>query len=217
MTRKKAKSGKVLTDDEQMILKVSTYGIEKESVQLPPDAFDTAVKEGVIVKPLYDPLVWALLLEQNTRLRRTIESMALNTVGLGYLLPPKVDEEKYVEQYQTQIEAERNRVRELLDNPNDEDPLAELMKKIKVDEESTGIGYMEISRDGKGLPDGLYHAPAHTMRVLADGTGYVQIRNPAAFPLQVTGKGKKLVDGRGAMRIAELALKKFKDERGDGK
>jgi len=222
MTRRKNRSRKILSEDEELILKVGTYGLEKESAQLPPDAFDTAAIEGVIVKPLYDPLIWALLLEQNTRLKRTIESMALNTVGLGYLLTPVVDEERYIQEYQDAIDAERERIRPLFETPNEEDPLSELMKKIKVDEESSGVGYLEVSRNNAGVPDGLYHVPAHTIRVMADGSGFVQIRNPAAFPLSMTrdSKGRQqaqflVTDKAGNQSLPDGAVffKQFGDEK----
>ena len=126
MTQKKT----TIRDMEDVILKVQSFGedIEKDSTQLPPDEFDTATIVDKIVKPLYDPLVWALLLEQNTRLKRLIDTMALNTVGLGWVLAPKLDSEEFLEENKAKIEEERARIGPLFEMPNPEDPFSEVMR-----------------------------------------------------------------------------------------
>ena len=55
-------------------------------------------------------------------------------------------------------------------------PYVELMRRVKMDEYLTGNAYMEVVRNNKGKIVSLYHVPAHTVRLLADGTGFVQIQ-----------------------------------------
>jgi len=52
---------------------------------------------------------------------------------------------------------------------------AEIMTRMKIDEEATGNGYLEITRNNAGVIYGIYNIPSHTIRVLRRG-GYIQIR-----------------------------------------
>lgn len=53
---------------------------------------------------------------------------------------------------------------------------SETLVATQRDLEALGQGYMEIARGGDGAPDGLYPCKAVTIRLLADGSGYVQRR-----------------------------------------
>jgi len=153
--------------------------IEKQfSQQLPPALFDEAAKRGAIIRPPYDPRIWALLLEQSTRLKRLTDAMAINTVGLGWELVPKKEGDEFATENRDEIETERARIAPLFETPNFNDPFPELSKKIKIDEEATGNGYYENSRNNSDEPDGIWHVPAHTIRVTFDGELFVQIRKP---------------------------------------
>lgn len=164
--------------DEQIIKTFIIKESEKGSQQLLlEDEFSELYKENEVIEPLYNPLLWASLMEKNTRLAKLIRTYARNTVGLGWGIYPKKPITKDTpEEEKKQIEYEKEILEELFDSPNEDLPFSEVMYQIKVDEEATGNGYLEISRNMKGEIDGLYHIPSHTMRILKNQKGFVQIR-----------------------------------------
>ena len=52
----------------------------------------------------------------------------------------------------------------------------EVMRAVWTDVECLGNGYLELTRNSLGQVDGFYHVPGTTVRVLADKSGFVQIR-----------------------------------------
>lgn len=133
---------------------------------------------GDVVEPPYNPLLWASLMEKNTRLGKLIRTYAQNTVGRGYKLTPlqpftkeTTDEEKKEVKRQIDI------VDSVLKRPNKKMSFPTLLKLAKIDEESTGNGYIELARNKANKLTGIYHVPAHTVRVRKNGLGFVQIRS----------------------------------------
>jgi PBSX family phage portal protein len=142
----------------------------------------------MIVTPPYDPLKLALMLEINTRLMRSCHLRARNTVGLGWMVRPVSRDEDEKEVDEKQYKAQKKKLKALYDNPNPitaapflpetlATPLdfSEIMNRMKIDEEATGNGYLEITRNNAGKIDGIYNIPSHTIRVLRLG-GYIQVR-----------------------------------------
>jgi len=167
--------------DEALVLKVfgqqDDAGAGTGTKQLPKDHFEKMVTAGQVITPLYDPMIWAFLLEQNTRLNTLVTKMAQNTVGLGWELVPIKEEETWVEQHREEIEAEKEKIAPLLQQPNPEMPFTQLMTQVKIDEESTGQGYIEVTRTKSGNQVGaLYHVPSYTIRMCKEGDRYVQMR-----------------------------------------
>lgn len=141
---------------------------------------------GEFVPPKYNPSVWAQAMTQNTRLARCIRSYARNTVGLGWhveplhpVTPDTAEKEKKVITEQTEI------LRNLFNFPNQKMPFSEICYHMKIDEEATGNGYLEVVRNNAGKIVRLYHAPSTTIRrrlLKPEGNqapkvyGYLQIR-----------------------------------------
>lgn len=141
---------------------------------------------GEFVPPKYNPAVWAAAMSQNTRLARCIRSYARNTVGLGWhveplhpVTPDTASKEKNSITEQTEV------LRNLLNYPNEKMPFSEICYLMKIDEEATGNGYVEVVRNNGGKIVKLYHAPSTTMRrrllkpvgnELPKVYGYIQIR-----------------------------------------
>jgi len=141
-------------------------------------AFNQVFNSMKTIIPPYDPLKLALLLEQNTRLNRACAVRARNTLGIGWSIVPQYRDEDEDKVDPEMVKAEKKRVKPLFENPNKSLPFTEVAYQVKFDEEATGNGYMEVSRNGKGEVDGMYHVPSHTVRVLRNNTGFVQIRGP---------------------------------------
>lgn len=203
---------RVINEEEGVVVKVLEFGGDTpargSSKQLLPDLFESVIQEGEVIRPLYDPLLWAMLLEQNVRLNRCIGAMALNTVGLGFELAALRDSKEFVEDNAENIKEERARLMPLFKYPNADYSFEEMMQWIKTDEEAEGQSYMEVSRDGKAEIDGLYHAPGHTIRVLARGEGFLQMRTGVGSESFLFSPGKTSKDS-----VEKVYFKNFGDDR----
>jgi len=154
------------------------------SKQIKGDPF-SALAGGEFVPPRFNPQVWATAMEQSTRLSRCIRTYARNTVGLGWFIEPIVaigpDTEPEIKR---KIQSQMERLRILFERPNPEMPTSQLFFALKVDEEATGNGYLEVVRNMKNEIVSIYHVPSVSMRIRVkkgnDKTpvigGYIQIR-----------------------------------------
>lgn len=144
------------------------------SRQLPDSAYEFGSR--AIARP-YNPILWAQLLEKNTRYAACVDAMARNTVGLGWrVVPVKKLGGDTPPEVRAAVQEEARELEELFGNPNDEMPFTKLMKLVKTDEESTGTGYLEVTRNFAGKPASLHHVPSHTCWVDRLG-GFIQQRN----------------------------------------
>lgn len=195
--------------ESEDLIKVYLFGKEKAL----PEKVEAASKrlimptfkdvQGKIIKPPYDPTLWAELIERNTRLYSLIQVFARNTVGLGFRVVSAIElTEKIPEAVKIQVRKQREKVQRLFDRPNREMPFPKLMELTKVDEEATGNGYIEVVRDLEGAPAGLFHVPSHTVRILKDGSGFVQQRGQQYVYFKNYGDG----------RVMEAKTGEFKDE-----
>lgn len=170
---------------DDMISKAVSQQAE-ESINMVKE--ELATMQKLIVTPPYDPLKLALLLEVNTRLMRACHLRARNTVGLGWSIKPVSRDEDEPPINQKLYKAQKSKLKELYNNPNPVAfslllpetlatplDLSEILYRMKVDEEATGNGYLEITRNNSGKIDGIYNIPSHTIRALRAG-GYIQIR-----------------------------------------
>ena len=118
----------------------------------------------------------AQLSQLNGTRRACIDAIARNTVGLGYVLElddghetDDGDPRKIVRDARARLEACADR-----DTRLQRPGLTELLYAVKTDEEETGWGFVEISRNRTdGHIDGIFHLPAKRMRRLRDRTGYL--------------------------------------------
>ncbi|MHC4433113.1 MAG: phage portal protein, partial [Planctomycetota bacterium] len=74
------------------------------------------------------------------------------------------DGDRQREREKKEIEWQADILRELFNNPNDRMPLTEVFFLAKVDEETTGNGYIEVVRNNVGRIVELHHVPATTIR-----------------------------------------------------
>jgi capsid portal protein len=133
-------------------------GAPGESRQILEDPF--ADLGGEIIEPPANPLVWASAMERNTRLHRAIHTYARNTVGLGWEIVPVIDLNEDTPQADLdRIAEETAKLEALFLHPNREMPFTTLMYLVKIDEEATGNGYIEVTRDRRPLPRREPHDP----------------------------------------------------------
>lgn len=98
----------------------------------------------------------------NSILRQCIEAMVINTEGHGHRL-------EYIgpegEEKSDAALVEKEAIEDFLDSLHPELSLTEIRKRVRWDIETMGFGFIEVIRDKTGLPTGISHVPAHTMRV----------------------------------------------------
>jgi len=157
----------------QSLVRATIYSSGAISQYEPPDDIWSNVINDIITPP-YDPDLWAGLLKFNTRLKKLIHAMARNTVGLGYEF---IDADTKMIPKSKKFKNNVAAIKDLFERPNDDVSFDELMCRVKIDEESTGNGYMEVTRNGAGKIDGLVHCQAITMRRRKDSAGYIQVTN----------------------------------------
>ena len=154
------------------------------SMQLSGDPFKE-MASGEYLEPSHNPEVYAATVENNTRLGRSIRTYARNTLGLGWRIEAKVKETKDTNsKVVEEIKRQTAILEHLFSNPNDEMPTNSLFYNMKIDEETTGNGYVEVVRNDFGIVTNLYHVPSITVRKRVQNgeggdrevNGYVQIQ-----------------------------------------
>jgi PBSX family phage portal protein len=120
---------------------------------------------GKIIEPPYDMSALNKLQEISTYHAKAIRIKAWDVVGRGWYFEPE-DENQNPEAYRE--------VKELLDNPGD-DSFMEILRRVMIDFNSTGMGVLEVIRDEPGRMTAFSHIPSYTIRVTKDGR-YVQQR-----------------------------------------
>ena len=169
-------SPEIICDEGDFIVKAFTVGDPQVMSKQLRDEGDNPFADDDVIDPPFDPLIWALLLERNTRLNRLVHTYARNTVGLGWeIIPKSTLTQEEVDKNKTAIDAEIKILSVLFDRPNELMPFVTMMNLIKIDQEATGNGYMEVIREGTKITK-LYHVPATTIGIRKRGRGFVQER-----------------------------------------
>lgn len=105
-----------------------------------------------------------------------VRQIAKDVTGIGWELVPAQeggDEQGGTER--AAEKAERERAAEFLDDVNDEDEnIDQVMEKCVIDWGVVGWLGLEVSRPAEHEVDGLWHVPAHTLRVHQDRQKYAQ-------------------------------------------
>lgn len=146
--------------------------LQKSSTQIPEDTFAYSSHLNA-VEPPYNLEYLTLLNEVSVTRQACITALATNTVGLGFeivKLQSKIEDD-VLQAVSFQIRQRLNRWAR-----KDGKTFTQLLYAAKYDEETTGNGYIEVSRDRLGRITGLYHVPAFTVRRKRDKTGFIQER-----------------------------------------
>lgn len=116
----------------------------------------------VLKRPPYDLDKLLLYPNENSTLRQCIDAMVVNTVGFGYRLE-YVGEEGQEED--EAVCAEKSRLEELLEQPNAEYTLTELLSRKQFDKEILGNSYLEVVRNNDNTISSFYNIPGQLIRV----------------------------------------------------
>lgn len=183
--RRGSRGGSRLDYIPEMLVKAHAMGdrtIESGVSQSDPSEFENKklIEPGEFIRPLVDLSIWAASLEQSTRLGQCVHLMARNIAGMGWEIVPGDDPNERATPQDAEASAnflkEKARLSKFFNTCNPRMHFSKVMELVLMDRESTGSGYLEVTRNAKGDIDGLYHAQSVTIRVLKGAKGYVQLR-----------------------------------------
>ena len=143
-----------------------------------------------VITPPYNLYQLGSFYDKNYANHAAIDAKVMNVVGNEYQLEmtalakeraAKVAGRKNVDYVANRIKRQREELLSWIDGLNDSDSFTTTMRKVVTDLESTGNGYIEISRTTKGDIGYVGHIPAATMRVRRLRDGYIQIINQSVI------------------------------------
>jgi PBSX family phage portal protein len=137
-----------------------------------------------VITPPYNVYELANYYDSSFANHAAIDAKVSNIVGLGYSLHvtdkttlslESREDSTAVDKARKRIERMKIELRDWLESLNDDDSFTATMKKVLVDYESTGNGYLEIGRNALGQIGYVGHVPATTIRLRRLRDGYLQI------------------------------------------
>jgi capsid portal protein len=148
--------------------------------------------------------------------RAIIDTIALNTVGLGVSVDP-LDGHELSNQ---DVTKQRRAILDQLDALAQRDrrlecsALEDLLSAVKHDEEACGNGAIEVSRNRRtGQIDGLFHVPGHRVRRKRDRSGYYVVSPTGDTSKAITyyNFGEKVIyeDGKPTAKLVGGGAKRW--------
>lgn len=130
--------------------------------------------EKGLLAPPYSPEEMLTYYESNIYFMRTVDQIAQDVAGQGYKWNKREGADPEKEDPKTKTFKEK--AEKLLNRPNDDYDLTEMIKRMICDWGSTGWQNMELVRDNVDEIGSMYHVPAYTIRVHKSGKKYCQTR-----------------------------------------
>jgi PBSX family phage portal protein len=137
-----------------------------------------------VITPPYNLYELANYYDTSFANHAAIDAKVANIAGLGYafhvtdktnLALDSREDSTAVDKARKRIERMKIELRDWLETLNDDDSFTTIIKKMLIDYESTGNGFLEISRTALGQIGYIGHVPATTIRVRRLRDGYLQI------------------------------------------
>ena len=168
--------------------------------------------EHTILEPPFNYRVLMALPDENNTLKQCIEAMAINIEGFGYRMEYVGDPELRDSEA---VLAEKERATALLDTPNADTGFIDVRKKLRVDVETMGIGYLEVMRDTKNQIAAFNHVSSNNVRKTTKDREFVTvnkviIRNGKQVTIPHRKKFRRYVQRSG---LDTVYFKEFGDPR----
>ena len=190
-------------ESASMMARAALAPLFRASDQLPVKAFQDAFGAYDVEKPPIDPERLVSLARSEPMHRACIEAKAHAVGGQGYRIRPASDlvmsDQSVVSftsdpNHTPDLKA-KAKITAFLESGLPNYSFSETLVDTQRDVETIGQGFVEIARNGGGTPDGIYPCKGVTIRLLADGTGFVQRRggNTRLFAKYAAG-GNTTVD-----------------------
>ena len=164
--------GRMIAASELDKFKSVPEGEERKSESRISDDF-TYEDDKALVEPPYNPNYLVALLEKSTDHYRCVKAKSNDITGLDYMIVPVegIDEKKA-------DKSNQKKVKEFFQKCGGSLPFITLMNRVVVDFQTTGIGYIEVTRDMQGDPKNVFQVPTASVRAKVKNKGYVQkVRN----------------------------------------
>jgi len=157
----------------QKVIRISAADAPKGETQQPDDQDNRFTPTDSIDPP--ENLDRLASLTGISPIRRScIQAITLNTVGLGVEVVPRKGMEEQVQEGDLEKALDLLNACARRDTRSQSPTFAELIQRVKWDEQEVGNGYLEVSRNRlTGTIDGLFHAPGKRVRRLKDRSGWV--------------------------------------------
>jgi len=141
---------------------------EGESRQLESDPFKDRYSGMNLITPPYNLTALAGLGELNVYHQRCITCKVQDIIGNGFSIEPLEDKAGETD-------------KKILDDFFEDQwpPIEDILEKFVTDYESTGVAYLEMTREGgksDGKPKKILHIPANTIRIKRGGNLFCQVR-----------------------------------------
>lgn len=135
---------------------------------------DTKYMTEYNLVPLPFPVLPLLQLMENCSFfDACVRQIAKDVVGQGWGLELKED----IKDETAEMKKRKKEIEDFLVDPNtEEEALEDIIERMIIDWGCIGWFGMEVARDGAGQVNGLYHIPAHTIRIHRDGHKFCQLR-----------------------------------------
>jgi PBSX family phage portal protein len=135
------------------------------SRKIPEDPFSGNYGDNII-EPPYNLFFLSTLPEQSNILAQCVEAMETNIDGFGFTLEPAegIEPDENGE-YPAHAVEERKKILDFFAFCNPDVPYNHLCRRMRRDRETTGNGYWEILRNGKGEISGIEYIESYTMRI----------------------------------------------------
>lgn len=130
-------------------------------------------REKGLVTPPFAPATFLDLYESNGYFMRSVDQVAQDVGGLGYMLTPKEGVDLKTDKKAQELKVKMDR---LLLKPNDEDSLVQILKRMITDWGSIGWWSLEVVRNNIDQVAEMYYVPGHTVLVHESGNKYCQVR-----------------------------------------
>ena len=159
-----------------------------------------------VVEPPYNLDYLAKLYEISSPHKAAVDAKTSNIVGLGYkfvetnktkrTLEDITGNDKKLKRVTRALNQHKDDLLDKFEEFNDEDTFTEILVKVWKDYESTGVGYLEVSRKKDGTIGYLGHIPSKTMRMRRKRDGFVQISGNKAVFFANFGAGRDRETGK---------------------
>lgn len=128
------------------------------------DSFTGRYTEDIL-EPSYTPSYLAKVIENSNIMPQCVDTMSQNCDGFGYTFVEAINETDRSDRISAVMESELAFLKNFFNYANYEMSFTDLRKRLRVDIESCGNGFMEVVKNMRGEYDGFSHVPALDVRL----------------------------------------------------
>ena len=171
-------------EDDSAIEKAGFTGLARTKSKAREIGYYSAYDAFDAVHPVHNLDYLAALYQISPVHMGSVDARTDNIVGLGYEFVQSRKTKRLINNATTParlneirsgLEEARFEIEEWLESLNNLDSFQDILKKVWIDYETTGNGYIEIGRTASGEVGYLGHVASTTMRVRRQRDGFVQI------------------------------------------